>query len=43
MAQLGGGEVFPTLRLSITDGSTVTLPEDITSPLAVVLFYRGHW
>ena len=42
-APLTGGEVFPTLRLNMSDGSTVTLPDDIETPLAIVLFYRGHW
>ena len=43
MTKLGGGELFPTLSLTMSDGRTVTLPKDITTPLAVVLFYRGHW
>ena len=42
-AQLAGGDVFPSLSLNATDGSTVNLPDDIETPLAVVLFYRGHW
>lgn len=37
------GGTFPTLSFSTTDGQSVTLPEDIQTPYAVVLFYRGHW
>ena len=24
-------------------GGTLTVPDDITTPYAIVLFYRGHW
>ncbi len=41
--QLTGGDIFPSLTLNIADGSTVNLPGEIETPLAVVLFYRGHW
>ncbi len=34
---------FPTLALNVAGGGTVTLPEDISTPYAIVLFYRGHW
>jgi hypothetical protein len=42
-AKLTGGDVFPRLALTMSDGATVTLPDDIETPLALVLFYRGHW
>jgi len=41
--QLTGGDTFPNLTLNMADGSSVNLPDDIETPLAVVLFYRGHW
>ena len=41
--KLAAGDQFPSLSLSIADGSTVSLPEDISTPYALVLFYRGHW
>lgn len=41
--QLAGGDTFPALTLNIADGSSINLPGDIETPLAVVLFYRGHW
>ncbi len=41
--KLEGGDQFPQLELNTEDGSTVTLPDDIGTPQAIVLFYRGHW
>ena len=34
---------FPALSLQVAGGGTVELPEDINTPYAIVLFYRGHW
>ena len=36
-------DTFPTLTLKTVGGGTMTLPEDIATPYAIVLFYRGHW
>ena len=41
--KLEAGDQFPQLTLNIEDGSTVTLPDDIGTGQAIVLFYRGHW
>jgi hypothetical protein len=41
--QLVTGNTFPELKLSIAGGDALTLPNDIDTPYAVVLFYRGHW
>lgn len=41
--KLDAGDSFPRVTLRITDGGEMTLPDDIDTPLAVVLFYRGHW
>ena len=41
--KLEAGDSFPQLELNLEDGSTVTLPDDIDTPHAIVLFYRGHW
>ena len=41
--KLETGDQFPQLKLNIEDGSTVTLPDDIDTRQAIVLFYRGHW
>jgi peroxiredoxin len=41
--QLALGDTFPQLKLNIAGGNTFTLPDDISTDYAVVLFYRGHW
>ncbi len=41
--KLNGGDRFPELKLRLAGGGTVTLPNDIETPYALVLFYRGHW
>ena len=41
--KLAAGDSFPRLALNIEDGSSIALPDDIATPFAVVLFYRGHW
>ncbi len=41
--KLDAGSKFPTLRLNLVDGSELTLPGDLQTDYAVVLFYRGHW
>lgn len=41
--KLDAGDSFPQVTLSITDDGEMTLPDDIETPLAIVLFYRGHW
>jgi hypothetical protein len=37
------GDTFPQLKLNIAGGDGLTLPDDIDTDYAVVLFYRGHW
>ena len=34
---------FPSLSLNVAGGGTISLLDDITTPYAIVLFYRGHW
>jgi len=36
-------DTFPGLTLSTVGGGSIRLPDDIATPYAVVLFYRGHW
>lgn len=36
-------DTFPEMTLSLADGGSLTLPQDVTTPYAIVLFYRGHW
>ncbi len=41
--KLNPGETFPQLTLNLPAGGALSLPDDLDSPLTVVLFYRGHW
>lgn len=41
--QITGGGHFPQLTFNAVGGGAVTLPDDIATPYAVALFYRGHW
>ena len=37
------GDCFPRIELNLTDGSTITLPEQIPGRYLALLFYRGEW
>ncbi len=37
------GNRFPTIKLDLTDGSTIMLPEQIPGRYLALLFYRGEW
>lgn len=41
--KLGPGDLFPEITLSVAGGLDITLPNDIETDFAIVLFYRGHW
>ena len=41
--KLSSGDTFPSLTLNLAGGGQLTLPDDLESPLNIVLFYRGHW
>lgn len=41
--KLNLGETFPALSLKLAGGGVWTVPNDITTPYAILLFYRGHW
>ena len=41
--QLDMLDTFPSVSLSLAGGGTLTLPQDIETPYAILLFYRGHW
>ena len=36
-------DTFPSLTLNVVGGGSYTLPDDISTPYAIVLFYRGYW
>jgi len=41
--KLGIGDAFPDVTLQLVGGASISLPRELTTPYAVVLFYRGHW
>ena len=41
--KLTQGDRLPTIELNLTDGSTVTLPGQISGRYLALLFYRGEW
>jgi hypothetical protein len=41
--KLDAGSTFPEIRLQHLDGRALSLPGDIETDYAVVLFFRGHW
>ena len=41
--KLTQGDRFPTIELDLTDGSTITLPDQISGRYLALLFYRGEW
>ncbi len=41
--KLTTGDMFPSLALNAAGGDAFTLPDDVNSDYAIVLFYRGHW
>lgn len=42
-SKLNQGEQFPEIQLSIAGAGKLTIPTDIQTPYAFLLFYRGHW
>ena len=43
MDKLNSGAAFPRLSLKTTGGNNLILPDDLETPLTIVLFYRGYW
>ena len=43
MTLLHPGDRFPTFTVTLSDGGTLVLPDDLTESFGVVLFYRGAW
>ena len=42
-AKLEAGNTLPSVTLNLVGGGALTLPDDVDTPYAVLLFYRGHW
>ena len=43
MTLLHPGDSFPALTVSLSDGGTLVLPDDLAGSFGVVLFFRGAW
>ncbi|MEE2983854.1 MAG: hypothetical protein VX929_11225 [Pseudomonadota bacterium] len=41
--KLRSGDTLPPITFDLVDGGNVSLPGDLKTDFAVVLFYRGHW
>lgn len=41
--KLGIGDAFPSLRLDLVGGQSLSLPGGLVGKYKMVLFYRGHW
>ena len=37
------GDRFPKIKLDLTDGSSITLPDEAPGRYFALLFYRGEW
>ncbi len=37
------GDTLPRVTLTLIDGGTITLPDDISGRYLALLFYRGNW
>jgi peroxiredoxin len=41
--KLNAGTRFPGTTLPAVGGDSIRLPDGISTPYQIVLFYRGHW
>ena len=37
------GDLFPVTTITLSDGSTMTLPDDLGDGYKAIVFYRGSW
>ena len=42
-SKLQQGDHFPSLTFKLVSAGTITLPDEMPTRYAAVLFYRGHW
>ena len=43
MTMIDTGGQLPGFELKVGESGSVSLPQDIETDYAVILFYRGHW
>ncbi|MEM7031957.1 MAG: hypothetical protein AAF629_20555 [Chloroflexota bacterium] len=41
--KLDMGDRFPLLTISLADGKSIKLPDDLQAPQTILLLYRGKW
>ena len=41
--KLGIGAAFPSFPLTLVDGRTIAVPDQLEGRYRAILFYRGHW
>jgi hypothetical protein len=41
--RLSAGDVFPATAITLSDGSTMSLPGDMGDGWKVIIVYRGSW
>lgn len=43
MQRLAAGDQFPATTITLSDGSQMTLPDDMGDGWKVIIFFRGNW
>jgi len=43
MTQLNMGDQLPEFTLKVGESGSISLPSEIETDYAIILFYRGHW
>lgn len=41
--RLAAGQTFPATKITLSDGSSMSLPDDMGDGWKVIIFYRGGW
>jgi hypothetical protein len=41
--RLSAGQTLPATTIALSDGSSMTLPDDMGDGYKVILFFRGSW
>tara|TARA_B100000745_G_C20068185_1_gene364606 strand:+ start:262 stop:396 length:135 start_codon:yes stop_codon:yes gene_type:complete len=41
--RLTAGQLFPATTITLTEGGTMTLPEDMADGYKMVIIFRGSW
>ena len=41
--RMAAGQTFPATTLTLSDGSSMSLPVDMGDGWKVIIFYRGGW